>query len=122
MFESVYIENKGGGKFDIIPLPSAAQFSSVNASAIDDFNGDGNLDVFLAGNFYPLNIQMGRLDASYGSLLLGNGKGKFNAIPNKDAGVRLAGEIRRLKKINLGGRTHYIAFRNNNTVVSFSIK
>ncbi len=122
MFESVYIENKGGGKFDIKPLPSAAQFSSISASAIDDFNGDGNLDVFLAGNFYPLNIQMGRLDASYGSLLLGNGKGKFHAIPNKDSGVRLAGEIRRLKKINLGGRKNYIAFRNNNTVVSFSIK
>jgi len=122
MFESAFIENKGGGKFAIIPLPSAAQFSSVSASAIDDFNGDGKLDVFLAGNFYPLNIQMGRLDASYGCLLLGNGKGKFDAIPNKDSGIQLDGEIRRLKKINFGGRMHYIAFRNNNTVESFSKK
>ena len=53
MFESVYIENKGGGKFDIKPLPSAAQFSSVSASAIDDFNGDGNLDAFPCGKFLP---------------------------------------------------------------------
>jgi hypothetical protein len=122
MFESVYIQNKGNGKFDIRPFQSGAQFSSVNSSAIDDFNGDGKLDVFMAGNFYPMNIQMGRLDASYGSLLLGDGTGSFNVIPNKDSGIRLIGEIRRLKKIKIGGRTHYLAFRNNKSIVSFSVK
>ncbi|HEX6223105.1 MAG TPA: VCBS repeat-containing protein, partial [Chryseolinea sp.] len=121
-FESVFIENKGGGKFTIKSLPSAAQFSSVHSSVVDDFNQDGKLDILLAGNFYPLNIQMGRLDASYGCLLLGDGKGNFVVLPNKDSGVRLEGETRRLKKINVGGRAHYLAFRNNNTVVSFSKK
>ena len=89
---------------------------------VDDFNQDGKLDIFLAGNFYPLNIQMGRLDASYVCLLLGDGKGNFVVLPNKDSGVRLEGETRRLRKINVGGRAHYLAFRNNDTVVSFSKK
>ncbi len=122
MFESVYLENKGNGKFNLVPLPSNVQFSTVNASVIDDFNGDGNLDVFVAGNFFPLNIQMGRLDASYGHLLLGNGKGKFTPLPNKDAGLRLHGEIRELKKIKVGNRVHYLALRNNDTAIFFSTK
>jgi hypothetical protein len=122
MFESIYIENKGHGKFAITPLPASVQFSSLNASVVDDFNSDGNLDVFVAGNFYPLNIQMGRFDASYGNLILGNGKGKFEVMPNKNSGIRLRGEVRELKKINIGERKHYIGFRNNDTVVSFSIK
>ncbi|MBL0743625.1 VCBS repeat-containing protein [Chryseolinea sp. Jin1] len=121
-FESAYVENKGNGKFVVKPLPSSAQFSTVNATVTEDFNHDGNLDVFVAGNFYPINIQMGRYDASYGTLLLGNGKGAFTAVPNKDSGACLKGEIRKLKPVKAGERIQYVGFRNNDTLVSFSLK
>ena len=78
--------------------------------------------MFVAGNFYPINIQMGRYDASFGSLLQGDGKGKFKMVPNKDSGIQLRGEIRKLEKINVGQRVHYIGFRNNDSPISFSIK
>ena len=120
-FETVYIENKGNGKFDMTPLPAGVQFSSVNASIIEDFNGDGNLDMLLAGNFYPLNVQMVRMDASYDSLLLGNGSGKFEVVPNKDSGICLRGEVRKLQKIKVKGQTHYLAFRNHDSILSLSI-
>jgi enediyne biosynthesis protein E4 len=121
-FESVYIENKGNLKFSVTSLPNAVQFSTMSASVVDDFNSDGNLDVFVAGNFYPVNIQMGRYDASFGSLLQGDGKGKFEVVPNKDTGIRLRGETRKMQKIKVGKRFHYIAFRNNEPIVSFAIK
>lgn len=122
MFESVYIENKGSGKFNVTALPAGVQFSTVNASVVDDFNRDGNLDVIVAGNFYQLNIQMGRYDASFGCLLQGDGKGKFKIVPNKDSGIELRGEVRKLEKINVGDRSHYIGFRNNDFTFSYTIK
>ncbi len=121
-FESAYIENKGNGKFIVTPLPASVQFSRINTSIADDFNGDGNLDVFVVGNFYPINIQMGRYDASFGSLLQGDGKGKFKIAPNKDSCIQLQGEIRKLGKVKVDQRMYYIDFRNNDSPVSFSIK
>ena len=121
-FQSAYIENKGNLKFQLASLPSPVQFSTVNASVTDDFNSDGKLDIILAGNFYPLNIQMGRYDASYGNLLLGDGKGGFEVIPNKTSGISIKGEVRKLKSIMVGNKIHYISFRNNESILSFTLK
>jgi len=121
VFQSSYIENKGNGKFQMSSLPTPAQFSTVNASVIGDFNDDGNLDIILAGNFYPLNIQMGRYDASYGNLLLGDGGGKFKVIPNIYSGIKLKGEVRSLNRIKVSDKIHYLGFRNNDSIESFSL-
>jgi hypothetical protein len=115
-FESGIIENLGGGKFKFSPLPKAAQFSTINTILSDDFDNDGNIDLLVAGNFYPINIQMGRNDASYGLFLKGNGKGQFTSVPAFESGFSLEGETRSLKKINIYGKDYYIAARNNNTV------
>jgi hypothetical protein len=121
-FQTSYIENLGNGKFQVKALPKLAQFSTVNALVIEDFNGDGNEDVLAAGNFYPINIQMGRNDASYGVLLLGDGKGHFRAMGPGQSGISLKGEIRSMRKIKVGARQQYMAVRNNNTVEFFALK
>lgn len=121
-FRSSYIENKGNWKFQIKPLPAAVQFSTVNSSMVDDFNHDGNLDIIVAGNFYPLNIQMGRYDASFGSLLLGDGKGSFKVVANKDSGISIKGEVRKIERIKVGAKEYYLAFRNNETVMVLSLR
>jgi len=122
VFQNSYIENKGNGKFQLYTLPSPVQFSTVNTSVVNDFNGDGNLDIILAGNFYPLNIQMGRYDASYGNLLLGDGRGAFKVVSNKNSGINIRGEVRSLNKIKVGDKIHYIGFRNNDSIESFTLK
>jgi hypothetical protein len=121
-FQSSYIENKGNGKFHLTVLPSAIQFSTMNASVASDFNGDGNMDIILAGNFYPLNIQRGRYDASFGNLLFGDGKGGFKILSNKDSGISIKGEVRALKEIRIGDKVHYIGFRNNESIISLTLK
>jgi hypothetical protein len=121
-FESGIIENLGAGKFRFKPLPKAAQFSTINTILSGDFDNDGNTDLLVAGNFYPINIQMGRNDASYGLFLRGNGKGHFTPVPPFDSGFSLEGETRSLKKINIRGKDYYIAARNNNTVKLLTTK
>jgi enediyne biosynthesis protein E4 len=119
-FESCIVENLGGLKFRIKKLPLAAQFSTVNAILADDLDGDGKADLLLAGNYYPINIQMGRNDASYGLCLRSNGKGDFISIPAVQSGFSIKGEVRKLLKLNVAGRTCFMAIRNNDTVQRFT--
>ncbi|HEX5169498.1 MAG TPA: VCBS repeat-containing protein, partial [Cyclobacteriaceae bacterium] len=122
LLETVIAENLGGGKFKVTPLPKAAQFSTVNAILADDFDKDNKVDLLLAGNFYPINIQMGRNDESCGLFLKNNGWGKFIAKPSVESGLFVAGETRNLKKIMIGDKAHYLAFRNNDTIEFFTLK
>jgi hypothetical protein len=121
VFESVYIENKGNGKFEIEPLPKAAQMSTINAFLIDDFNKDGNLDILAGGNFFRSNIQMGRYDASYGQLLTGDGKGNFKSIPPSQSGFSVSGETRKIVPVKIGSRLSYMVVRNNDSVRFFTL-
>lgn len=121
-FASVYIQNLGNGKFKVVPLPLSAQFSTVNAILTEDFTGDGEVDVLIAGNFYHPNIQMGRYDASYGLLLKGNGHGNFKSVPAYQSGLSLKGQVKHLVKLRHGAETVYLAVRNNDTVMAFSLQ
>ncbi len=91
-----------GGKFTFQPWPLMAQASPVFGQEVADWNGDGYLDVLLAGNFYPVRPETGRFDASAGVLLLGDGKGGFRATMAGQAnGCWLTGDIRDLVSLDL---------------------
>ncbi|MES2731517.1 MAG: VCBS repeat-containing protein [Bacteroidota bacterium] len=75
--QSCYLENLGKGKFKLLPLPIRAQFAPVFGLLVQDFDGDGNLDVLLSGNSYASEILTGWYDASIGLYLRGDGKGHF---------------------------------------------
>ena len=79
MLQSCYLRNDGSGKFTMIPLTTEAQFSAINGMVVDDFDGDGNLDVLINGNDYSTEVSTGRYDALNG-LLLREGDGKV-ALP-----------------------------------------
>lgn len=120
-FETSLVENLGNGKFAVKPLPMAAQFSTVNAVLIDDFDKDQKPDLMLAGNFYPINIQMGRYDASCGLVLKGNGRGDFRPVPAIKSGLLIRDETRALRKIIIAGEPFYLAIRNNETIEAFRL-
>lgn len=77
-FESSYLENKGGGKFELHALPVQAQFAPVYGMTCGDFNQDGNPDVLGVGNSFSTEVQTGRYDARGSLLMLGDGHGNFN--------------------------------------------
>jgi hypothetical protein len=97
---SVWIENLGKGKFKTHVLPVEAQFAPVNSIVAEDINGDGNIDLVLAGNEYQAALSTGRYDASYGLALLGNSKGSFAPVNMFKSGLIIDGDVKDMKLIN----------------------
>ena len=119
-FASVLLMNNGDETFDVEPLPVEAQFSPIHAILVDDFNDDGKADLLLGGNFYGVPPDQGRYDASYGSLLLGDGTGNFVAASLQTSGFVASGEVRQIKSIRTAsGETLVMAARSNDTAVIF---
>ena len=99
-FATVYIENLGNFKFIFHKIEGNAQFSSVNSILIDDFNEDGTLDALLSGNMYQSEVETTRNDASYGVLLLGNGKGQFSSLFPYESGLFVTGDVKNAGILN----------------------
>jgi enediyne biosynthesis protein E4 len=110
---SVVAINNGNGNFTIRKLPDMVQLSSVNAIEVADVNNDGNADLILGGNEFGFLPQFGRLDGSFGHVLLNNGKGKFTWINPKHSGLQLPEQIRNIKKIKSQDNFYLLFLRND---------
>ena len=86
-FASVFLHSDGGGKFSMTNLPSAAQISPVKGILVRDVDGDGHLDLVVAGNLYETEPNTPRADASNGLWLRGDGKGHFFAVSPAESGL-----------------------------------
>ena len=82
---------------------------------IKDFNNDGFKDVFLIGNNYHINTQLGKLDASHGMVLMNDQKGFFNQKAQEYIGA--SGETRGIEEIVINKDIYYIITRNNNSPI-----
>ncbi|MDY8137963.1 VCBS repeat-containing protein [Aquimarina sp. 2201CG5-10] len=112
-FSSVYIENKGNENFKMHDLPLEAQFSSINSMVVDDFDNDKNLDILIAGNLYQSEVETPRNDASYGLVLLGDGKGDFIPLDYQKSGVYVKGDVKNIRAISVGSKKNILLGRNN---------
>ena len=83
-----------GTNFLARPLPMLAQAAPAFGVCVGDFDGDGHEDIFLAQNFFALQIETPRLDAGLGLWLRGDGHGDFTALSAAESGVRIYGEQR----------------------------
>ena len=97
-----WFENLGNGKYRKHILPAEAQFAPVNAILAHDLDGDGKLDLLLAGNEYQAEVMTGRYDASYGLFLKGNGAGNFLPVTHINDGVFIKGDVKDMKLIKNG--------------------
>ena len=98
--QSAWIENLGKGKFKMHALPLPAQFSPINTVLPLDVDGDGNIDLIVAGNEYQAEPVTGRYDASYGLVLKGNGKGNFKPFDYRKNWSYFRRRCKRFKKHN----------------------
>ena len=120
--ESVIAINEGNGNFSIKNLPSRVQFSCVCGIVCSDINNDGNLDLIMAGNNFEFKPQFSRLDASYGSVLLGNGAMEFEWQDYNKSGFVIKNEVKHLKTIkDKNGKIYIIAAINNELPKIFAI-
>lgn len=111
--------NDGKGAFRGVKLPAAAQFSPVYAITVEDIDSDGHKDILLGGNLYNVKPEAGRYDASYGTVLKGDGKGGFKTIPPLDSGFRLKGQARKFVWIEAAGERLLFAANNADTMQIF---
>ena len=119
-FSNAVLINQGDLKFNVVPLPWEAQLSSYRDAVVVDANRDSLPDILLVGNYYENNIQMGRYDADYGTLLLNEGKGAFKVESLN--GLRIKGQVRHIRKIGIGGKEAYILTRNNDSTLVIQFK
>jgi len=116
----VYI-NDGKNNFQAQKLPSQAQFSPIVTSLVADLNNDGITDLLTAGNLFGVNPHLGQYDASIGEVFLGNNQHSFNYLPNRQHGLWLSGEVKKLAFINMGNQKVLIAAINNQKPLFFTL-
>jgi hypothetical protein len=85
-FASVLLRNDGKGGFSVTALPLLAQIAPTTAIAVHDVDGDGNLDLIVAGNLYETEPNTPRADAGNGLWLRGDGRGHFAPVPPRESG------------------------------------
>jgi len=118
-FASSILINNGDLNFTTRALPWQAQLSPYRDAVVLDANNDELPDVLMGGNFYDNNIQRGRYDADFGTILINKGKGNF-ACENIN-GLAVKGQPRRIKELDIAGRKAFILAKNNDSalVISF---
>lgn len=115
-FSNAVLLNDGKMNFSIKPLPWEAQLTSYRDAVVVNANDDSLPDVLLVGNYYENNIQMGRYDADFGTLLVNKGNGSF--ICETMNGLSVKGQVRHIRKMILANKTQaYILARNNDSAM-----
>ena len=111
--------NEGNWKFSVQALPWEAQLTPYRDAVQIDANGDQLPDILMVGNYYENNIQMGRYDADFGTILLNKGGGKFSVETIN--GVQTKGQSRHIRKIDIAHKQAFIIARNNDStkVIAF---
>jgi hypothetical protein len=112
-FANAILMGDGHLHFDVKPLPWEAQLSPYRDAAIVDANGDNLPDILVMGNYYENNIQMGRYDADYGTVLVNKGHGAFDPTPLN--GLTIPGQVRHIRPITIGNKPSLLLVRNNDS-------
>ena len=82
------------GSFEKHLLPIQAQFAPVTTSLVKDVNHDGHADLLLLGNKTDNRLKLGSIDANYGCLLTGDGKGNFTYVSQPNSGLSVTGDVK----------------------------
>ncbi len=114
--------NNGNGSFTVQALPYQVQLSMMNAILCTDLNKDGFTDLVLGGNKSGFPPQFAKLDASYGEVLINNGKGSFTWLPTRQTGVQVDGEVRDITLVTGEGMNYVLFARNNDYPVLYRLK
>lgn len=116
---SVVLINENG-KLVMKNLPDEAQIAPVHAIVTTDVNGDGKMDLILAGNDYGQQVETGRVDSGNGTLLLGDGKGGFRPVSARESGLWANKQVRSLALVQAGGKPMLLVGNNNDKMQVFS--
>lgn len=115
IFESVWIENLGDGNLKIHKLPMQAQVAPIFTIVPDDYDNDGDMDLFVAGNYHNREVETTRSDAGTGLILINDGKGEFTPLSTRQSGIYASLDVRDAVLVETGtNRRKILIVANNN--------
>ena len=112
---SAVLINRGNLQFETKALPMEAQFSSMKDAVVVNANDDNLPDILIMGNYYDPNIEMGRYDADFGTILINKGKGNF--LAETINGLAVKGQVRHIKPVTIGKQPAFILARNSDSAM-----
>lgn len=121
-FASAFIQNNGDGTFTNFNLPDRAQISPVQSILTHDVDGDGHLDIILAGNIYETDPEITRFDAGNGLWLKGDGNGNFTPVSAFDSGFLAPKDVKTLRLIKSPNSYRVLVGNNNDSLEVYSIR
>ena len=119
---SVYLQNTGDGTFTLSSLPNLAQISPIKGIAVDDVDGDGNLDLIVAGNLYEAEPNTPRADAGNGLWLRGDGQGHFTPVPAVESGFLAPLDVTGLALIKTPTGKAVLVANHGDSLQAFAIR
>lgn len=108
--------------FKEMPLPQAAQWSPINDMLIDDYTGDGQLDLLVAGNLFAAEVETPRNDAGLGLLLAGLGDGRFEVLSGEQSGLMAPFDTKALAAIRVAGKRGILMANNNGPLMGIRVR
>lgn len=116
---STVFKNDSHGKFEAIALPQNVQSSVIFSILPTDINGDHLTDLILGGNLFEVTPSLGRMDASYGHVLINKGNMEFKSLSGSESGLVVPGAIRDIKELKANNKAGYLIVRNGSGAVLF---
>ena len=120
-FASLYLQNNGNGTFTASPLPNLAQIAPIRGIIPMDVDGDGNLDLVVAGNLWDMEPNTPRLDAGNGLWLKGDGKGHFTPVPPVESGFLAPGHVTGVALVKTPAGNAVLVANNGDSLQAFAI-
>lgn len=118
MESSVFLQQKDGS-FMQVSLPVEAQFSQVFSILPDDIDGNGTIDLIIAGNQTRMKPETGINNGSYGLTLLNNGNAEFKSLRPSESGIIVKDDTRQIKKLTINSEDVYLFIRNNANSIAY---
>ena len=121
-FASVYLQNNGNGTFTSVPLPNLAQISPIRGIIAHDVDGDGNLDLIVAGNLDDTEPNTTPADAGNGLWLKGDGRGHFTPVTPIESGFLAPGDVSGLALIKTPAGSAVLVANTGDSLQAFTIR
>lgn len=121
-FASVFLHNEGGRGFTSVALPNLAQIAPIKSIVAHDVDGDGHLDLVLAGNMFDVEPNTPRADAGNGLWMRGDGAGHFSPVSPTESGLLAPLDVSGLAMIRTATGNALLVANTGDSLQAFSIR
>ena len=121
-FASLYLQNNGDGTFTPVRLPNRAQIAPIRGIVAHDVDGDGNLDLIVAGNLAEMEPNTTPPDAGNGLWLTGDGRGHFTPVAPFESGFFASRGVSALALMKTPAGSAVLVANTGDSLQAFTIR